>query len=306
MGKRDNATTNQRSRGRSRHRQRHWDARHSLVLVFLAPAGVLYATFFLLPMAQAFYVSLFRWSGLSQHRTFVGLANFRKLLGFEMSDGHRIASDPVFWKALGHNFEFLVLSLVVVIPLALFFGSALSRRVWGSRTYRAVYLFPNMISVVAVAVLWSFVYHPRFGVLNYLVSGVGLQPPANGWLGEPRTALPCIIVTSMWFSLGFYIVLLLAGIQSIPRTFYEAAEIDGAGGWQQFRHITIPLVWEMLKLAVVYLVIQTINVFGLVWVMTDGRPHRTHRDAAHLSLSAGVQRERLRLRDGGRGGACSC
>jgi len=138
--------------------------------------------------------------------------------------------------------------------------------------YRAIYLFPNVISVVAVAVLWSFVYHPTFGILNSALKAIGMQGPVNGWLGDANTALPSIIATGIWYSLGFYIVLLLAGVQSIPRTFYEAAEIDGAGSWQQFRHVTIPLVWEVLKLAVIYLIIHTLGIFGLVWVMTEGGP----------------------------------
>lgn len=231
------------------------------ILVFLAPAVVLYGVFFVVPMAQAFYVALFRWRGLSMNKDFVGLANFDKL-----------SRDPIFWSSLEHNITFMLASLVIVIPLALFIAASLSSRIRGAQTYRAIYLFPNIISVVAVAVLWSFVYHPTFGLLNALLKSAGLENMTAGWLGEPRTALPAIILTSIWYSLGFYIVLLLAGMQSIPRTFYEAAEIDGAGSWQSFRHVTIPLIWEILKLAVVYLIIHTLNIFGLVWVMTEGGP----------------------------------
>jgi len=232
------------------------------VALFLSPAVILYGVFFLFPMAQAFYVALFQWRGVSMDKTYVGLANFHKLL-FE---------DPIFWAALGHNLAFLIVSVVVVIPLALFFANALNSRLWGAQAFRAVFLFPNMISVVAVAVLWAFVYHPKIGILNAVVSGLGGRVSDNGWLGDPRTALPCVIATSIWYSLGFYIVLFLAGMQSIPRTFYEAAEIDGAGGWAQFRYVTIPLVWEILKLGLVYLIIHTLNIFGLVWVMTAGGP----------------------------------
>lgn len=236
--------------------------KHIAVFVFLFPAVVLYSVFFVFPMAQAFYVALFRWRGLSLAREYVGLENFRKLL----------TDDPLFWQCLGHNLMFLVVSLVVIIPLGLFFAVTLSRRIRGAQMYRAIYLFPNVISVVAVAVLWSFVYHPTFGILNSALKAIGMQGPVNGWLGDANTALPSIIATGIWYSLGFYIVLLLAGVQSIPRTFYEAAEIDGAGSWQQFRHVTIPLVWEVLKLAVIYLIIHTLGIFGLVWVMTEGGP----------------------------------
>jgi len=233
------------------------------IVGFLFPAIALYSVFFLFPMAQAFYVALFRWRGFSLNKEFVGLANFRGLL----------LDDPIFWMALEHNLAFLGISLVTMIPLALLFAVVLGRRIRGAGTYRAVYLFPNMISIVAVAVLWSFVYHPRLGILNSALNGMGLGDMTREWLGKPGTALPALIVTNIWYSLGFYIVLFLAGVQSIPRAFYEAASIDGASHWQSFRHITIPLIWEILKLAIVYLIIRTLNIFGLVWIMTDGGPN---------------------------------
>jgi len=239
---------------------RHRD-KYLAVVTFLGPAVILYAVFFVVPMAQAFYYSLFRWRGLSQNKEFVGFENFRQLAG-----------DPIFYMALKHNLAFLVASLVIVIPLALFFAYVLSRKVWGAGVYRAVFLFPNIISIVAVAVLWSFVYNPQFGLINTFLRTIGLEKLTTGWLGEPATALPAVIATSIWYSLGFYIVLFLAGMQSIPPSFYEAASIDGASKWQSFRHVTIPLVWEILKLGVIYLVIHTMNVFGLVWVMTEGGP----------------------------------
>lgn len=254
--------------------------KHLAIFVFLFPAVVLYAAFFLWPMAQAFYIALFRWRGLSIDKEFVGAENFQKLL----------THDGIFWQALGHNAMFLVVSLVVVIPLALFFAATLSAKVRGARAYRAIYLFPNMISVVAVAVLWSFVYHPTFGMLNALLKSLGMERLATGWLGDSNTALPAVIATSIWYSLGFYIVLLFAGMQNIPRTFYEAAAIDGAAGWQSFRHVTLPLVWEVLKLAIVYLIIHAINVFGLVWVMTEGGPsHHTETLLTYLYRLAFVQ-----------------
>ena len=231
------------------------------IAAFLAPAVTLYAVFFIFPMAQAFYISLFRWRGMSLHKEYVGLENFRQL-----------AIDPIFWMAAKHNLTFMASFILVVIPLALFFASALARKVKGAQSYRAIYLFPNMISVVAVAVLWSFVYHPTFGILNSVLKAVGAENLTTGWLGEPKFALPAIVVTGIWYSLGFYIILFLAGIQNIPTTFYEAALIDGASQWQSFKHITIPLLWEILKLGIVYMIIHTLNVFGLVWVMTEGGP----------------------------------
>ena len=238
--------------------------RYLTIFAFLAPAGLLYAVFFLFPMAQAFYIAMFQWRGFSMDKKFVGLQNFQELL----------FKDPVFWMAVKHNFMFMAAALLIIIPVALLIAVVLSRNVRGSGGYRAVFLFPNMISVVAVAVLWSFIYHPRMGLLNGFLGLIGLdQFSSTGWLGEPNHALNALIATTIWYSMGFYIVLFLAGVQSIPRSFYEAAWIDGANNWQSFRHLTVPLVWEILKMAIVYLIIHTLNIFGLVFIMTDGGPN---------------------------------
>lgn len=234
--------------------------KYKAVLLFLTPAVLLYVGLFLFPMAQAFHIALFRWRGLSTHRKFIGLENFQWL-----------AQQDDFRQALMHNLVFLVASFLVIIPIALFISSLLAKKAPGAGYYRAIFLFPNMISVVAVGVLWYFIYDPSMGFANSLFKTLGLRHliPSNGWLGDPKSQLPAIVVTSIWYSLGFYIVLFLAGMQSIPQSFYEAASIDGATGLQQFRFVTIPLIWEVLKLAVVYLIINTVNIFGLVWVMSE-------------------------------------
>lgn len=236
--------------------------RLTAICTFLLPAMVIYAVFFLYPIAQAFYISLFRWSGLSQNREFVGIDNFHRLF----------TDDPVFWMSMKHNLIFLVSSLILVIPLALFFAVVLARKVKGSGLYRAVYLFPNMISLVAVGVLWTFIYHPVFGILNAALKTVGVSGPNDGWLGSSATALPAVIIVNIWYSLGFYVILFLAGIQNIPISYYEAASLDGATQWQSFWHVTIPLLWEVLRLGIVYITINSMAVFGLVWVMTEGGP----------------------------------
>lgn len=236
--------------------------RLTAICTFLLPAISIYAVFFLYPIAQAFYVSLFRWSGLSQNREFVGLDNFHRLF----------TDDPVFWMSMKHNLIFLVSSIILVIPLALFFAVILARKIRGAGIYRAVYLFPNMISLVAVGVLWTFIYHPVFGILNAALKTVGISGPNDGWLGSSVTALPAVILVNIWYSLGFYVILFLAGIQSIPISYYEAASLDGATNWLSFRHVTIPLLWDVLRLGIVYITINSMAVFGLVWVMTEGGP----------------------------------
>jgi len=235
--------------------------RRITIALFLTPAAVLYGVFVLFPMAQAFYLSLFDYRGLSAAKQFLGFGNYV-----------RLASDGIFRAALWHNVVFMVVSLVVIIPAALFFAQVTCRNIPGASFYRAVYLFPNILSVVAVGILWYFIYQPSMGLLNAILGLLGAK--GRPWLGESGTALPAVVATSIWYTTGFYVTLLVAGIRNIPPTFYEVAEMDGASGWQSFRHITLPLVWEILKLAIVYLVIHTLNIFGLVFVMTEGGPNR--------------------------------
>ena len=230
----------------------------------LAPAVILYGLFVLFPLAQAFHLSLYRWSGLSSDRTFVGLDNFRTLF---------TENPPQFLVYLGHNAIYLILSALIVLPLALFFAVVLSGRTKGSGFYRSVYLFPNVISVVAVATLWYFIYDHDYGLLNAALKVVGLPGLQRTWLGDPRTAFYAIIATGVWSVLGFYILLFMAGVQNIPASFTEAADLDGATGLQKFRYVTLPLVWEVFKLGVLYLVIHSLNLFGLVYVMNLNQPN---------------------------------
>jgi len=232
--------------------------RRSFILLMLGPAALLYIVFVLWPMAEAFRLSLYHWSGLSSSKVWVGFDNYRALA---------TEQPPELLIGLTHNLRYLLVSALVVLPLALFFAVVLSAKTKAAGFYRSVYLFPNVISIVAVASLWYFIYDRDSGLLNGALKFVGLGALQRTWLGEPATALNAIIATGIWTSLGFYILLFSAGVQSIPPSFLEAAGLDGASSWQQFRHVTLPLVWEVFKLGVLYLIIHSLNVFGLVWVM---------------------------------------
>lgn len=238
--------------------------RTTFIIWMLAPAVLLYAVFVLYPMARAFHLSLYRWSGLSANRTFVGLENFHTLF---------TESPPEFLKYLGHNATFLLVSMLVVLPLALFFGTVLSGKIRGASTYRGIYLFPNVISMVAVGVLWYFIYAHDYGLVNAALRAVRLEDLQRTWLGDPSTALYAIIATNTWAQLGFYILLFNAGVQNIPASYLEASDLDGAGPLQKFWHVTLPLLWEIFKLGVLYLVIRSLNLFALVYVMNLNQPN---------------------------------
>lgn len=241
--------------------------RHRFIAAFLAPALVLYSVFVLWPYAQAFYVALTQWRGVSANRTFTGLANFEKLLG-----------DPQFWNALSHNGLMLVILPGATIGLALLFAALFvqgGRPVRGAGFYRIVFFAPQVMSIVAIGVIWSFVFHPTIGLLNGFLSAIGLSGLERTWLGDPETALWAIAVVVIWQAVGFYMVLFIAGMQAIPISLYEAATLDGASRWQAFWRITLPLLWGHVQTALVFIGIGALDLFAIVQVMTRGGPNRS-------------------------------
>lgn len=214
---------------------------------------LLYGVFVLSPYAQAFYLAFTDWNGLSSSFEMVGLSNFERLL-----------HDPLFLAALRHNGLMLLVVPLATIGLALFFAAATR----GTRVYRVVYFFPQLLSIAIIAVLWQFVYTPNSGLLNGLLRAVGLQ--GKSWLAEPDLALWCVMAALIWSAVGFYVVLFAAAMESVPADIHEAALIDGAGSFTMFRSITLPLIFESVQVAFVYLGIAALDGFALVQIMTVG------------------------------------
>lgn len=239
--------------------------KYRLIVPFLLPSLLLYAVFVLYPYAQAFYNSLTRWRGVSANKTFVWFENYQKLV-----------NDDIFLTALKHNGQMLVVLPVVTLSLALIFAGLFAqagRAVRGGNFYRIVYFFPQVMSVVIIGVLWQYVYNPRYGLLNGTLRALGLDGLTRSWLGDPDTVLWAIAAVIVWQSVGFYMVIFIAGMQSIPTSFYEAATLDGANRWTSFRDITVPLLWDHIRLAVVYIGIAALDLFTIVQVMTEGKPN---------------------------------
>lgn len=238
-------------------------SRNLFVAIFLLPATALYALFVVVPVMQAFVFSLYRWRGLSVHRTFVGLENFRQLI-----------ADPTVWLALRHNLMLLLGTGVVILGLSLALAHVVSQDRTVVRLLRAIYLFPQVISLVVVAILWLFILNPSIGILNGTLRVLGLEQYAIAWLGDKRTALAAIGVAHVWHALGFYIMLFSAALRTIPHEILEASILDGAGGLARLWHVTLPMLWAVLRIALVYLAIGTMNIFALVFLMTQGGPDR--------------------------------
>jgi len=235
-----------------------------LIVVFLTPALLFYFVLYIFPMVRAVLLSLHRGSATAEHFEFVGLENFQRLL----------LHDKAFWGSLWHSLEFMFVAgtLTVVLAMILAVGIRQTRR--GREFFRIIFLFPNVMPVVAVTILWSFVLNPSFGLTNSLLRTFNLDLFCRAWLGEPQTALWALMVIQVWSAVGFYVVLFYAGLLNIPQQFQDAARIDGASGFQVFWHINLPLLGEIIKVAVVYVVISSANIFTLVFLVNEGEPRR--------------------------------
>jgi multiple sugar transport system permease protein len=232
--------------------------------LFLTPALAAIGIFFVLPVAAAFLMSFTDFGiyslGNFHYARFIGLNNYFQLL-----------NDPLFWKALKNTMYFLVVGGPLSIAVSL--GSALLLQPKMLRLkgfFRTAYFAPVVTTLVAVAVVWRFVYHPRFGILNYILSLVGIQ--GIDWLGDPQWAMPAIIVMAVWKNFGYNMIIFIAGLQNIPGELYEAASIDGAGRLQQFRSITLPMLAPTTLFVSIITMIGYFQLFAEPYVMTQGGP----------------------------------
>jgi N-acetylglucosamine transport system permease protein len=236
--------------------------KYRLIIPFLLPAILLYGVFVVWPYAQAIYVSLTNWRGLSSNRPFVGLDNYERLLG-----------DSRFLEALTRNGQLLIVLPLVTIAIALTFAALFtqsSQQVRGAGFYRIVYFFPQIIPAVIVGILWSYVYTPNIGLLNGVLRALGLDGLTRSWLTDPSVVLWAIAAVAIWSSVGFYMVIFLASMQTIPTSFYEAAILDGATRWTSFKDITFPLIWDTIRTSISYLAIAALDFFILVVVVSGG------------------------------------
>lgn len=250
--------------------------KNRLIIPFLLPALILYGVFVIYPYIQAFYLSLTSWSGVSANRPFVGLDNYRDLL-----------TDGRFLDALTRNGQLLIVLPLGSILVALAFAALFTQGgtgIPGSGFYRVVYFFPQVISAVIVGILFQYVYNPRYGLLNTTLETIGLDGLTRTWLGDPSTILWAIAFVFIWSAVGFYMVIFIASMQSIPTSFYEAAVLDGATRWRQFRDITLPLMWETIRTTLIYIAIQALDMFVLVQVMTGGGATAASRNSEVVAV----------------------
>jgi raffinose/stachyose/melibiose transport system permease protein len=250
-------------------------------VLFLLPALALYGVLVLLPIVQAAYYSLFRWNGLKPLTDFVGLANYEKAL-----------SDPVFIGAVSHNLLIIILSLTLQIPFALGLALMLNRRFRGRAILRLIFFAPYVISGVITAIVFQLILLPD-GLADRALEGAGLGAFVQGWLADPSIVMLTMFFIITWKYFGFHMILLLAGLQGIPRELEEAAAIDGASRWQVTRRITLPLLGPTLRVSVFLSMIGALQVFDIIWVTTRGGPVNASNTMATYMIDWGFRRTQL-------------
>jgi multiple sugar transport system permease protein len=226
--------------------------------LFLLPDALGLLLFLGLPALFAIYTSFFSWNGVQQ-RVFVGLGNYTALLG-----------DPLF----GGSLKVTVLYMVMFVPslfiVSLGLALLLVQKIRLRLLFRTAFFLPIVTSGVIVGLIWNFMYDPQVGVLNYILETLHL--PDQSWVGDAHSALPSLVLTSVWWNAGYYMIIFMAGLQDIPRDYYEAAHIDGANRWQSFWGITWPLLKPTRFFVVVVSILSSFQVFDLVYIMTQGGP----------------------------------
>ncbi len=250
------------------------------IVVFLLPAVVLFTLLVLAPIVVAVYTSLFSWNGLGGLPTdFVGLDNYVRMF-----------SDKVFVGDLQRGLLLIVLSVVVQLPLALGIALLLNQRLPGRAAFRLLFFAPYVLAEVIAGVLFTLILSPEQGLANHLLHTIGLGELESAWLADRSTVLYALFFVITWKYFGFHMVLYLAGRQNIPNELTEAAAIDGADTWRVFRYVTLPLLGPTVRLTIFLSVIGTIQLFDLVWVLTEGGPVNASETMAVTMFSYGFTR----------------
>ncbi|MFP3155966.1 sugar ABC transporter permease [Lachnospiraceae bacterium ZAX-1] len=228
------------------------------VLIFLGPSLVGFLIFIALPIISSFAISFTNWDLLNPME-FIGVKNYMELF-----------KDVTFWLGFKNTVAFIIGYLPCVMVIGLLTAMLLNSNLIGKTLFRGIYFLPVVTSWVAVSLVWKWLFNPQYGLVNYFLSLIGLHGPS--WLTDPKTAMIAVIITSVWKDIGFIMVLYLGGLQGISPSLYEASSIDGANGWNQFFHITLPMLKPTTFFVSIISLINSFQVFDQVNIMTGGGP----------------------------------
>src|SRR6476619_5017684 len=249
--------------------------------LFLLPGLALYLVFVIAPILQAAHFSLYRWNGLTPLTDFIGLKNYQAAF-----------ASSVFWGALGNNVTVIILSLTIQIPFSLALAVLLNRRFRGRAVFRLLFFVPYVLSEAITGIVFRLLLQPDALVDSGLTT-VGLGGLIQDWLGNTDVVMLTLFVIISWKYFGFHMILLLAGLQGIPREIEVAALIDGAGRGQAFRYVTLPLIGPTLRVSIFLSVIGALQLFDIVWVMTGGGPLNASTTMAVNMFKTGFEKQQM-------------
>lgn len=239
-------------------------ARSAFIGICVAPAVILFIIFMLIPTINVFKMSLYKWGGYSNNKTFVGLNNFKILM-----------EDMNFFRSFQNTILLIIIVTIVTMALSLIFAAILSREeIKGQNFYRIVFYIPNILSVVVISAIFSAIYDPNNGLLNSII-GIfrGSDKTPVLWLGDQKLVIYSLAIAMIWQAIGYYMVMYMASMASVPQSLYESANLEGAGRIQQFFSITLPLIWTNVRTTLTFFVISSINLsFLFVKALTGGGP----------------------------------
>jgi ABC-type sugar transport system permease subunit len=268
-------TTTVTKRSRSARARRH-STRNALVgWSFILPNFLGFATLTLVPVIASFALAFMKWNSYTTPE-WVGLKNFRRML-----------ADETFWISTGNTFVYAIGHVPLTFAVSLGLALLLNKKMRGVSIFRTAAFFPYITSMVATAVVWNMLFSADMGPINQFLHFIGIANPP-GWTGSTTWAMPAVIITSVWHDMGYYMVLFLAGLQSIPPEYYEAAAVDGANTWQKFRNITMPSLGPTTFFVLIMLTISSFKVFDLIFVMTGGGPGRATMVLSQLIYQKGI------------------
>jgi raffinose/stachyose/melibiose transport system permease protein len=248
-----------------------------VLILFLPPALLLFTIFVILPMGEAAWYSLYNWNGYSLPTQWVGLKNFELIF-----------KNAAFRTALINNGLIILISICIQVPLALWLATLVTKQIRGAVAFRLIFFLPYVLADVAAGMIWRFVYDGEFGLVANIWEAFGQNPPF--WLADKGTAMAAVLGVIVWKYFGFHMMLFIAGLQAIDREVLEAAEIDGATGWQKFRLVTLPMLGSTVRLSLFFAVVGSLQLFDMIMPLTGGGPFNATQTMVTFLYTFGVTR----------------
>ncbi|TXK83885.1 carbohydrate ABC transporter permease [Paenibacillus sp. N3.4] len=234
-----------------------------IAAMFLLPALLVYTIAYVVPMFQTAYMSFFSWNGIKNvPLEFVGWKNYVQMF-------HK----PEFYRALKNISIFILSSFILILPIAFTFALIITSKLKGKRFFKVAYFMPSILPLTAVGLMWQFLLKGDGGLVNAILSVLGMSSLTRDWLGEPNIAIYVVVVVNAWIYAGLNMIIFASGLVAIPEDLYEAAALDGATGFKRLLYITVPMMQETLKIFSILAVTQSLRVFGQIFVMTNGGPN---------------------------------